>query len=91
MSSLDAKLDIFWQDTSSIKHPFDRSRSLNRLFGKLSHPFYKSSIKHPFGITRKHGLDFMTANLLRPIFTNAKHSLPTNENQQLKLLCLALE
>ena len=58
---------------------------------RIEHPFYKSSIKHPFGTTRNHGLDCTTANLLRPNFTNAKYSLPTNENQQFKLLFLTLE
>ena len=62
-------------------------------FYKLSikHPSDTSSIKYPFSTTRNHGLVFTTTNLLRPSFTNAKHSLPTNENQQLKLLFLTLE
>ena len=53
--------------------------------------FDTSGIKHPFGTTRNHGLDFTTANLLWPNFTNSKHSLLTNENQQLKLLFSKLE
>ena len=57
----------------------------------VKHPFDTSSIKHSFGTTRNHGLDFTTVNLLRPNFTNANHSLLTNEKQQLKFLFLTLE
>ena len=51
----------------------------------------KCQLKQFFGTTRNHGLDFTTANFLRPNFTTAKHSLPTNEKQQHNLLFLTLE
>ena len=57
----------------------------------IKHSFDTRSIKHPFDATRNHGLNFTTANLLQPNFTIAKHSLPRNKNQYLKLLFLALE
>ena len=73
----------FWHDASSIKHPSDTS--------SIKHSCGTSSVKHPCGTTRTHGLNFTTENLRWPNFTNAKHSLPANENQQLKFLFLALE
>ena len=77
------------------KHRKSSSGAKSDTFGKdlssVKYPFAKTSIKHPFGAARNHGLNFTTENILRSNFTIEKHSLPRDINQHLRLPFLALE